>query len=294
MDAYYAFRALGTIAPRVPTAWGYALAGWLADITYGRNSRARKGLCANIRHAMRAKAHSDEVDKAARRAYRVLFQNYYDLFHFPAQSAEHVRTAIQVDGWEAVEEAHRRGRGVILCSAHIGQVEAGLQVAALNGLPVWAPAEHIQPERLYNYLTSLRTRHGLRFIAADGLMLPLFRALKRGEVVGIVLDRDTTNSGVVISLCGEPAHLPDGYARLVAKTRAPLVAGFCYRLSSGRVRTELKPVYVPDPHETDQQRIYKAALESGVRALECAIMAYPDQWVLTTPIWVGDHLQSTT
>jgi KDO2-lipid IV(A) lauroyltransferase len=237
---------------------------------------------------------ADKVNEAARRAYRVLLQNYYDLFHFPAQSAEQVRAAILVDGWETVEEAQRQGKGVILCSAHIGQVEAGLQVAALNGLPVWAPAEHIRPERLYNYLTNLRTRHGLRFIPADGPMLSVFRALKRGEVVGIVLDRDTTNSGVVVPLCGELAHVPDGYARLAAKTCAPLVTGFCYRLPGGRVRTELRQVYVPDSQGADRQMLYEAALGSGVRALERAITAHPDQWVLTTPIWVSDHLQAKT
>ena len=159
------------------------------------------------------------------------------MFRLPAWTVEQLRAIVQIVGWETVEKARALGRGVLLCSAHLGQFEAGLQIVATNGVPVLAPAEHIQPERLYRFLADLRTRHGLRFIPSDGSMLEVFRALKRNEAVGLALDRDTTESGVDVTLCGKPAHVPDGYARIAAKTRTPLVTGFCYR-SAGWPRTD--------------------------------------------------------
>jgi len=287
MDTYIAFRALGAIAPRIPVGWGYALASGLADLLYARNIRAVRGLRDNIRHAMGASASAAQVDEAARRAYRTLFLGYWDMFRLPTWTVEQLRAIVQIVGWETVEQVRALGHGVLLCSAHLGQFEAGLQIVATNGVPVLAPAEHIQPERLYRFLTDLRTRHGLRFIPSDGLMLEVFRALKRNEAVGLALDRDTTESGVDVTLCGKQAHVPDGYARIAAKTRTPLITGFCYRLPDGCARIEMQAAYLPDL-TADREQVYRAALDFGVRELERAITTHPEQWVLTTPIWISD------
>jgi len=285
MDTYIAFRAVSAIAPRIPARWGYAVANGLADLLYARNIQAVRGLRDNIRHAMGPSASIAQVNETARRAYRTLLLGYWDMFRLPTWTVEQLRAIVQIVGWETVEKVRALGRGVLLCSAHLGQFEAGLHIVAMNGVPVLAPAEHIQPERLYRFLTDLRTRHGLRFIPSDGSMLELFRALKRGEAVGLALDRDTTESGMDVTLCGKLAHVPDGYARIAAKTRTPLVTGFCYRLPDCGARIEMKAVYLPDP-TADREQVYRAALDFGVRELERAITTHPEQWVLTTPIWI--------
>jgi len=289
MDAYLAFRAAGAILPHIPQRLGYALTGWLADALYSHDVRAARDLRDNICHAMGTAATPDHIHQAARRAYRVLLQNYLDMFRVAALTDDQLREVVEVVNWEIVESAWALGRGVLLCSAHLGHVEAGLQMVALNGLPVTGLAEHVQPERLYQYLVALRTRHGVRFIPTDGPMLELFRALRRNEGVGTMLDRDTTGSGVHVELCGAPARVPDGYAHIAAKLRTPLVVGFCYRLPGGRAQIKLEASFVPDVSaRTTRDTVYHAALDFGVRQLERVITTQPDQWVLTTPIWMQD------
>jgi lauroyl/myristoyl acyltransferase len=284
-SVYFAFRALAAIAPRIPTRWGYALASRLADLLYAWNVQAVCGLRDNIRHAMGPSASAAQVNEAARRAYRTLFLGYWDMFRLPTWTVEQLQTIVQMVGWGTVEQVRALGRGVLLCSAHLGVFEVGLHIVATNGVPVLTPAEHIQPEQLYRFLTDLRTRHGVHFIPSDGSMLELFRTLRRNEAVGLALDRDTTESGVDVTLCGKLAHVPDGYARVAAKTRTPLITGFCYRLPEGRARIETQAMYLPDP-TADRDEVYRAALDFGVRELERAITAHPEQWVLTTPIWI--------
>jgi KDO2-lipid IV(A) lauroyltransferase len=287
MDAYLAYRSLGAIAPRVPVRLGYAITGWLADFSFRRNVQAIRGLRDNIRHAMGKSASSDEVDGAVRRAFRALLQNYLDLFRLPALTIGQLRELVHIVGRENIEAARALGRGVVLLSAHVGNPEAGMQVVSATDLSVLGPAEHIQPERAYRYITSLRTCHGLRLIPSDGPLLELFRTLKRGGAVGLALDRDTTDSGVQVMLCGAPARVPDGYAHLAAKTLVPLVPAFCHRLPDGRTRLDIGPMFLPDD-AADRDRVYRAALDFGVRELERVITAQPDQWVLTTPIWISD------
>ena len=284
-SSYYATRALGIIAPRVPMRLGYALIGWLADTAYRRGNATMHGLHENIRHAMGVSVPADEVDRVARRAFRVLLQNYFDLFRLPALQAQQLRALVSIDGWENITAARAMGRGLILLTAHVGNPEAGMQLISATDLPVIGPAEHVQPERLYRYLVALRTRHGLRLIPSDGPLLELFRALRRNEAVGLALDRDTTGSGVPVTLCGAPVRVPDGYAQLAAKLRLPLVPAFCYRLANGQARLEVGKAFLPDT-SASRDEVHRAALDFGTCELERAITAHPDQWVLTTPLWI--------
>jgi KDO2-lipid IV(A) lauroyltransferase len=286
-SSYYAARALGIIAPRVPARLGYATVGWLADVLYRRDNAMARGLRENIRHAMGAAASTDEVDGTARRAFTALLQNYFDLFRLPALQTQQLRALVRIEGWENITAARAMGRGLILLSAHMGNPEAGMQLISATDLPVIGPAEHVQPEKLYCYLVDLRTRHGLRLIPSDGPLLELFRALRRNEVVGLALDRDTTGSGVPVTLCGALARVPDGYAQLAAKLRVPLVPALCYRLANGQARLEVRKAFVPDANAS-RDEVYRAALDLGTRELERAITAHPDQWVLTTPLWIAD------
>lgn len=285
MDAYGAFRLAGAVAPRLPARLGFALAGWAADAAYPFAAGAVSGLRSNIARVLGPATPPGRVEAVVRQAYRTLLRNYYGMFYLSGQSVEQLRAMIEIVNGDELQRLVDLGRGVILCTAHLGDPEAGMQCAAAVGFKVVGPAEHVQPDKLFRYLTDLRTRHGLRLIPTDGPMLDLFRALRRGDIVGITVDRDTTGSGVPVEMCGAPAHLPDGYARLVAKTRAPLLAGFCYRLAAGRWRIEFGPSFVPAPVAA-QEEVYRHALELGVRALESAATAHPDQWVLTTPVWL--------
>ncbi len=282
------FRLTGGLAPRIPPALGYRLADWVGALNYRLAGRTAEAVRDNIRHVLagqNAKA-SDEakVSQTARQIFQSLVKNYYDLFHLAAVETSQVLALLEITGIEHVQQAQALGRGLVAASAHYGNPELMMHAVVAYGVPVLAVAEHIRPEAAYQYLVKLRSRHGLRLIPADGPLLQVYRTLKRGEGVALALDRDTTDSGVTIPFLGAPARLPDGYARLVARTHAPLVIGFARRLPSERLRLEIQAPYVPSL-DSSQEEIYAQALNYGVQALARAVTAFPDQWMLTTPIW---------
>jgi KDO2-lipid IV(A) lauroyltransferase len=63
---------------------------------------------------------------------------------------------------------------------------------------------------------------------------PLVAALQRGEVVGIVGDRDVTGQGVEVDLFGHATKMPTGPAALALLTGAPIIAGRCLRIGPDR------------------------------------------------------------
>lgn len=225
-----------------------------------------------------------EVERGARQVFQALVKNYYDLFRLAAAGTPQILGLLDINGGEHIQATQSLERGLILASAHYGNPELLMQAVAALRVPILAVAEHLYPERFHQYVVELRSRHGLRLISADGPLMEVYRTIRRGEAIALALDRDTTDSGVDTLFLGAPAHLPDGYARLAARTRAPLLIGFARRLPGERIRLDIEPPYVP-PENTSREVVYAQALEFGMDALARAVTAHPDQWVLTTRLW---------
>ena len=172
-------------------------------------------------------------------------------------------------GIEYLDEALSHGKGVLLVTAHFGSPEVTAQALAVRGYDITSPVEHIQPEALFQLMTSLRASHGLHIVPVEK-PLNLLKALKRGGVVGIVSDRDITNSAVQLSL----------------RTGAPIVVAYSYRLPDNRFRAVgFPPIYLEKTGDKT------ADVERGVRQIvalmEQFIREHPDQWFVTVPMW-GD------
>lgn len=285
MNIEYYLRLAGAICPRLPTPLGYWLADRIGDVAYWRGGQAVEAVRDNVRHILGQHAGQTQIEQTVRRAFGNRVKSYYDLFRLAHAAKRQVLALLDVTGVDHIQSARALGRGLIMASAHYGNVELLLHAtpAALN-MPMLAVAEHLKPESVYQYMVALRTRHGLRMIPADGPLRQVYRTIRQGGAALLPLDRDTTASGVWVELFDAPAYLPDGYARLAARTRAPLVVGLGERTPDNRLRLDLPPPYIPAESD-DRETVYRQALAYGVDLLRRAIAAHPDQWLLTTPIW---------
>ena len=279
--SYYLYRLAGFLAPRIPPHLGYRLAEPVGELLYRFPWGARASVRDNITHVLGPSA---DVERVVRRVFHNIAKNYYDLFRLPALSRAQIERLVRIEGWEHIERALAKGKGLIFVSAHFGNVDLVSQVFALRGIPVTIPVEHLKPEALYRYVCGLRESKGIRLIPVDGPLLGLYRALRRGEVVGLAADRDITESGIVINFFGAPARLPDGHVRLALRTGAPIVMGFSRRLPDNTF-----VAYLESPLELetsgDRARDVRAGLEKVARVMERFIVQWPDQWVMTYPIW---------
>ncbi|MCR4407732.1 MAG: hypothetical protein NUW24_12570 [Anaerolineae bacterium] len=282
--SYYLLRLAGTILPHIPPRWGYPLATRGGDLAYYLTPKQRARVRDNIRHVLGTRATPQQVEKVVRQVYHHIAANYYDLFRQPTLSPEEIDQLITLEGWEHVEALAREKKGFILTTAHFGGFEIVAQACALRGLSVVVPAEHLRPERLFRYIAGLRMSKGLRLIPIDGPLLVLFRALRRGEVVGLAADRDITNTGLVTDFFGAPGHLPRGYADLALRTGAPIVVGFGYRQPDNTFLAQLEPpLYLEKTGDHEQD--VRIGVAKVVSIMERHIASHPEQWVLTYSIW---------
>lgn len=287
MLLYALFRIAGVVAPLIPRRAGYALMGVAARLIYAINGRSRRMIQCNLRHVLGPEASEADIDRTARRIFHSLLKNYFDLFWLPAQRPEDIAGLMTVHGRENANAAFAMNKGVIAVTVHLGNQEMMTQMTPLTGYAITIVAEHIKPERVYQYLVSLRQNNGVHIVPQDGALREIFRALKRNEAIGLVFDRDVTDSGRVIDYFGAPAKLPDGYAILALKTGAPILTGAAVRDPGDRYGLYLNPPMVFTGRADNDDDVKRVMRWVGA-TMEQYTSQFLEQWVYFHYLWEAD------
>lgn len=284
MGSYVLYRLFGWLVPHIPPRLGYWLFARMGDLFYRLDANGRGAVQDNLRHVLGPQVDAGTLAQKVRATYRTQAYNYCDLFRLPAMSIDEIEARLHIEGWENLEQAVACGKGTVLVSAHFGNLDVVMQILRLRGIKATLVAEHLKPDRLFQYVTGLRTSHGLTFIPVDGSLRALFRALRAGEVVVLALDRDVTASGIEVEFFGAPARLPDGYARLARHTGSPIVVGFGLRLPDHSLRVQVEPA-LDVPRTADRAADVRSTMRRVLTIAERYIAEHPEQWVMFRPIW---------
>ena len=284
---YATYRLIGALVGRLPPQMGYWLARRAGGLLYRFYPGLRQIVTDNMRHVLGPQAGEQDVQATVRQACTNIAKGHYELFRLPRLSLDDIRDLVHVEGMEHVQNALDQGRGVVVTTAHMGNVDIVSQFPATFGLPVIGAAQHVKPERLFRYLMRVRQKYGLRLIPSDEPMIPLFRALKRGGIVALPSDRDIADHGQVIEFFGTPTRLPDGPVRVALRTGAALIPAFVSRLADESFVIRVEPE-LNLPHTGDVEADVRGGLEMVVAAMEQNIVRNPAQWLVAARVWPGD------
>lgn len=140
-----------------------------------------------------------------------------------------------VEDWEPAQAALDAGRGVIFLTPHIGCFEIIAQKVAVK-YPVTALYRPPRKAALKPLMEQARARHNLALAPATlaGVRM-LLKALKKGEVVGLLPDQVPGNGeGVWADFFGKPAYTMTLPAKLQKMSGAPIILAYAERLPLGR------------------------------------------------------------
>lgn len=282
--SYYLHRLAGLVVPLIPPRLGYRLSSRLGDALFHLLRDPRRIVEDNVIHVLGDGTSKATIDRVAREIFRNSLKNYFDLFRVATLSMEQIEGLVSVHGWENIDRALAAGKGLILVSAHFGNVDIVAQALALRHHRITVVAEHIKPEALFQYICGLRGSKGIRLIPIDAPLLGLFRALRRNEIVGLAADLDISGNGIIVDLFGAPARLPYGPARLALCTGAKIVMGFSLRLPDNTFALHLEPPFELE-RTGDLKHDIRVNTEKIAAVLERYIGEHPEQWVMFQPIW---------
>jgi lauroyl/myristoyl acyltransferase len=291
--AIFGLKLLYHLPERV--AWGAA--GFAGDLSYrlsrGRRDYARRNL-RRVVEWMAANGMGDEYHRAAaanprrletllRDAFRHHARYYVELARAPRFTTDYVIDAIGVETPAEVREWLIPNRAMILVGMHFGAIEfPGLFAVAKLGRVV-APMETVANARIQRYVYSTRATIGVRIVTLEEAG-ELIAALRRGEAVGLVADRDITHAGIEVEMFGAKTRIPAGPAVLAAESGAPLCVTAVRRAGRGRYLGKLYGV--PVPEAASRREKSRMIVREEARLFERLICDAPEQWLsLFHPIW---------
>jgi KDO2-lipid IV(A) lauroyltransferase len=263
----------------IPRGVLFVLADLLADATHWTNAEPARNLRANLRSAFPGWTER-EVEDLSKRIFRNFARNLVDYGRFDAISDEALdRLLPSVQHLHFLEESVGKGRGVILVTGHIGNWELGALFFARHGFKINVVTIPEGRERIDSIRGAYRMRQDIRTIVVDGspfASLEIVAALRRGEIVAMLVDRWEGADGVPAKFFDEDRRFPRGPFVLSRATGAPILPAFIVRDGS-KYRGVVDPPFIMDGPED----------ESGARrlseSLERMIRTCPDQWYNFSP-----------
>ena len=292
-------RALSRVACRLPERAAVALAevvGWLwYKAAPARAAQARRNLGRVVAvldasgqgsPRVRAAAHDPRaLERLVVSAFRHDTRYYLEILRVPSLTPAVFDTRVVVETPETVEAAFAAGGAVIFVSPHLGPIELpALYLAHRSGRTFVGPMETLDDPPLQAWFEQTRGRMGVRVVGLRAARRALVAAIRAGEPIGIVADRDIAGGGLDVPLFGSPAPLPIGPALIAIETGAPLYAVGVRRLADRRVAGRL--LTVPVAAEGSRRERIAATLAAMAAAFESLIADAPDQWsAVFFPIW---------
>jgi len=277
---YTGWRISQWLSLHLPAAYAYWGAECLADCQWNVAVADRRAVQANLSLALGApiSERSPVVREVFRNFARYLVE-FFSVHRVPSPSLE-------VEGYDHLDAAHRRRRGVIALTAHFGNWEVAAALIRRMGFPLSAvalPHPDVRTNRLFD---DQRRRCGIEVIplGAEAMRRSL-QCLRAGRLLGVLGDQQFTSHGhpVTVTLCGRTVALPSGPALLSLRSSAPMVPTFLVREGAWKFRLCFEPPVWPETSGRGLSAVQRLTQEYA-SVLQRYLRRFPSQWLLFEPL----------
>jgi Kdo2-lipid IVA lauroyltransferase/acyltransferase len=212
----------------------HRLGAYLGYVIYYGSGRTRRRMQCNLRQSGLAK---DEAQFKAilKKTIQSLGQGAIETLAIWQKDEAILQSYIQaVIGWELVEKALAKGKGLIFLTPHLGCFEiASIFYGAKHPITVLYRPPKLK--LLQPLIEKGRERTGVMLAEANASgVRKLMQALKRGEAIGILPDQvPNEGEGEWAPFFGAPAYTMSLASKIAEKSGATVLMAFSERLAHG-------------------------------------------------------------
>ncbi len=261
----------------LPRRFALRLGEGTGGLLFYLDGHHRRLALANLEKALGNELPSLERRMIARKSFLHFGRMLADNLKWACLRESKRRHLLRVEGEENLRQALAQGKGILLFSAHFGNWEvASLALSRLGVLHVVArPLDSRPAER---ELSRFRTSLGARIIYKQQAAKPVLQALRRNEMVAILIDQNVLRSeAVFVDFFGLPAATTPSLASFHLRTHAPLIPVFCYPTPFFSYVVKIAPpldIELAGGREEDVLKI----TQRSTKIIESEIRARPDLW----------------
>lgn len=273
---FLALRSLAWVSC-LPLGLLYSIGSLLGDFAFLLLGPHRKNALSSLATAF-PEMPAPARRKIARSYFRLMLQGIFETLYFTNH-----RTAfdgISIEGKEHIERALSRNKGVIAVTAHLGNFPLMCYALSKSGYAVNIVMRPLRDAYSGRYFEELRLRSGVRIIYSyprKECVAGILNALRRNEIVIILMDQNFGTGGVWVRFFGKLAATPVGPFILSRRSGAALVPLRMTMVSPGRHRISIFPEFILGSDEDAHRELLLNAVRM-TRLIEEWIRQTPEQW----------------
>ncbi len=282
---YWFVRLLIAISMMMSRKSWLKVCGVLGQLAYYVATKTRKLTIRHLSMAYPTKS-QQEVKALAKSTFKMLGKNAGDILRSSrsVRSLKDLEKFLVTDGLENYEVAHKKGKGVIFLTCHLGAFDMQITNMAMRGLDPNIIGTPLKNKKLNELLWEYRNAHGAIPIARGKETFKLIKVLKSGGSVALLIDQDTKVKSVFVDFFGMKAATPAGATILALKTGAAVIPTYIHLGEDGLQHMYLLPE-IPMTITGDEEKDVVFNTQILTNFIEETIRKYPDQWVWMHERW---------
>jgi KDO2-lipid IV(A) lauroyltransferase len=278
---FWLYRVGERIINALPRGLVMPAAAAVGNLAYDLAGSKQELIHANLARPLGLEPDDRRVRRAARRAFRNYAKYLVDMMRIAEMTEVHAAELVGIENLEILSEAQAEGKGVLLCTAHIGGMDLLGPGLKLVGESLHVVADDTTYGRLYDHLAAARARQNI-FVIGWRNLRGMFKVLRENGNLVLFCDGGYRRGDVPVELFGQPTTFPIGPATLAAKTGAPLLTVACRRTEDDRFVTRGLPLI--HCHSIEPAEIHRAT-QAVADAISSVIAEDPGQWYMFRPVW---------
>ncbi len=281
---YFLLKFLFFFLNLIPRKLALKLGSGIGNIAWKFAKKDRAQIDKNLSWVYKDQLTSDQREKIGRDFFINSGKNLIDVIRFKKHFHNEIKPMVTIEGIEYLDEAFKRGNGLIGLTGHIGNFE--LMAAYLSSLEydMAAIAREMYDKRINELLVSNREAMGLTNISTTDSPIRIMKWLKKNKGLGVLIDTDSHRvKSEFIEWFGKPANTSVGQTILGLKAKTCFLPMACIRIDDNHYHIIIRPI-IDTPLTGDISIDTIEITTAGVRELEKIINDYKSQW-----IWLHDR-----
>jgi Kdo2-lipid IVA lauroyltransferase/acyltransferase len=275
------FETANWLIRHFPSSWTRSFSVVAGELGYRFCTNRRAALQRNLAAVTKTLHQRDELSRSCFHNFLRMLHDFCDC----AQSGVGRLNEMMVErrGFEFLEAARKNGKGTLLITGHLGAWELGGMVLASDGFPVNVVTLAEPTSELNEWRQKFRQRFGIKTVTVGEdkfAFVEIIQALRRNELVAMLVDRPYLNSGIEVSFFDRPTLFSAAAARVWQSTQASVIPAFVLQLEPGQYGCYAYPPVEMSAEQTVEQNSQRVA-----DVFQAIVREFPEQWFNFVPIW---------
>jgi KDO2-lipid IV(A) lauroyltransferase len=262
-----------------PYRYLYGFAERFASAGYRFFPKQRKIALESLTLAFKKEKTPEDRERIARDSFVAMAKSGFELIYLMERPSL-LKQRVRFIGLENLEEQLRKGKGVILVSAHFGNFPLMLAKLCQEGYAVSGIMRPMRNQMVEKLFTDKRAKLGIKTIYSiprNTCVNSSIRSLRDNELLFIPLDQNFGTGGVFVDFFGRKAATATGPVVLAQRTGAAIIPCFIIRQKDDTHKLIFEKALTLETKDTEQ-----AGIVHNVQKITAIIESYirfaPEEW----------------